>query len=278
VTLPTAPDGDWIGRQSQLGDEGRSATVDKLDGKDLSLSRHQEPYKDSSIKAEFWADDDVNRASSSAARIPRRSDAKLCYEVNIFDKRPDPSYGTGAIVDVAKVDPMPKAGGKWNTSRSRRTPAPRRRPQRAEDCDVQDSRLANGHSALQYGSGVLKWARCRSSRCRKARVPDAVQRHLGAAPAEPDRHFRTVEIMDPGSAGASRRKHSASKTRVNALMRCAASGERIASGSGGQRRTPSSAVSLAVPCPGGRMMVARSECARRNFRIFARRGYYPQTR
>jgi hypothetical protein len=35
--------------------------------------------------------------------------------VNIFDKRPDPTYGTGAIVDVAKVDPMPKAGGKWNT-------------------------------------------------------------------------------------------------------------------------------------------------------------------
>jgi hypothetical protein len=28
--------------------------------------------------------------------------------VNIWDTRPDPSYGTGAIVDVAKVDPMPK--------------------------------------------------------------------------------------------------------------------------------------------------------------------------
>ena len=35
--------------------------------------------------------------------------------MNIFDKRPDPTYGTGAIVDVAKVEPMPKAGGKWNT-------------------------------------------------------------------------------------------------------------------------------------------------------------------
>jgi hypothetical protein len=41
--------------------------------------------------------------------------ATNAYEVNIFDTRPDPSYGTGAIVNVAKVDPMPKAGGKWNT-------------------------------------------------------------------------------------------------------------------------------------------------------------------
>ena len=54
-------------------------------------------------------------ASSSAATSRDKIDAKICYEVNIFDKRPDPTYGTGAIVDVAKVDPMPKAGGKWNT-------------------------------------------------------------------------------------------------------------------------------------------------------------------
>ena len=35
--------------------------------------------------------------------------------MNIFDTRPKGEYGTGAIVDVAKVDPMPKAGGRWNT-------------------------------------------------------------------------------------------------------------------------------------------------------------------
>jgi hypothetical protein len=35
--------------------------------------------------------------------------------VNIWDARPVQKYGTGAIVDVAAVDPMPRAGGKWNT-------------------------------------------------------------------------------------------------------------------------------------------------------------------
>ena len=54
-------------------------------------------------------------ASSSAARIPKKIGDKSCYEVNIFDQRKDPTYGTGAIVDFAEVNPMPKAGGKWNT-------------------------------------------------------------------------------------------------------------------------------------------------------------------
>ncbi len=37
------------------------------------------------------------------------------YEVNIFDKRPDPSYGTGAIVNVAKPSTFLKAANQWNT-------------------------------------------------------------------------------------------------------------------------------------------------------------------
>ena len=36
-------------------------------------------------------------------------------EVNIYDKRPDPTYRTGGIVDVAKPMAMITTGGKWNT-------------------------------------------------------------------------------------------------------------------------------------------------------------------
>ena len=36
--------------------------------------------------------------------------------MNIFVKRPDPTYGTAAIVDTAKVaQPGPKAADRWNT-------------------------------------------------------------------------------------------------------------------------------------------------------------------
>jgi Domain of Unknown Function (DUF1080) len=74
-------------------------------------------YKDFHISAEFWADHTTN--SGIFIRIsdpdPSKVGAKNSYEVNIFDQRPEPAYGTGAIVFFATVSPMPKAGGKWNT-------------------------------------------------------------------------------------------------------------------------------------------------------------------
>ena len=66
------------------------------------------------MRVEFWASDDAN--SGVFLRCQDRADVtdENCCEANIFDQRPDPTYGTGAIVKVAKVAPMPKAGGKWN--------------------------------------------------------------------------------------------------------------------------------------------------------------------
>jgi hypothetical protein len=89
-------------------------TADKLDGKDIAYLVSKTTYKDFQIRAEFWVDDDANSGIFIRCEKPEIIDGKTCYEINIFDKRPDPSYGTGAIVDAAKVDPMPKAGGKWN--------------------------------------------------------------------------------------------------------------------------------------------------------------------
>ena len=85
-------------------------------------------------------------------------DAKECYEVNIFDKRPDPTYGTGAIVDVAKVNPMPKAAGKWNTYEiTAKGPKMTVILNGQKTADVEDGKLASGPIALQYGSGVVKF-------------------------------------------------------------------------------------------------------------------------
>ena len=72
-------------------------------------------YGDFEIVAEFYAEADTNSGVFLRCADALKPDSKVCYEVNIWDKRPAPEYGTGAIVDVAKVDPMPKAGGKWNT-------------------------------------------------------------------------------------------------------------------------------------------------------------------
>jgi len=151
--------GDWdrVGKANWAMNEG-ALTVDKLEGKDIAYLVTRTSYTNFQIRAEFWADDDVNSGVFIRCDQSNRIDAKICYEVNIFDKRPDPSYGTGAIVDVAKVDPMPKAGGKWNTYEiTAQGPHLVIVLNGQKTADVQDSKHASGPFALQYASGVLKF-------------------------------------------------------------------------------------------------------------------------
>src|SRR5215831_2442421 len=99
-------------------------------------------YTDFQVKAEFWVDDDANTG----------------YEVNIFDKRPDPSFGTGAIVYVAKAMTVLKAGGRWNTYEiTAKGPHLTVVLNGVKTVDVQDSQHASGPIALQYGAGVVKF-------------------------------------------------------------------------------------------------------------------------
>ena len=81
---------------------------------------------------------------------------KTAYEVNIWDTRPEPKYGTGAIVDVAAVSPMPKAGGKWNvyeiTAKGPKFTVVLNGQKTVDG--VENSKFASGHIALQHGKGV----------------------------------------------------------------------------------------------------------------------------
>ena len=111
-------------------------------------------YADFPVRAEFWADHSTN--SGVFLRLPDRKNvtAANSYEVNIYDQRPDPNYGTGAVVDIAKVVPMPKAGGKWNTfvitAKGNRLIV---ELNGVQTVDVQDSKFASGPIALQFGNG-----------------------------------------------------------------------------------------------------------------------------
>jgi Domain of Unknown Function (DUF1080) len=126
--------------------------------KDPAYLVSKKSYKDFQIKAEFWTDEDANSGIFIRCKTAKVIDSKECYEVNIFDKRPDPTYGTGAIVDVAKVNPMPKAAGKWNTYEiTAKGPKMTVILNGQKTADVEDSKLASGPIALQYGSGVVKF-------------------------------------------------------------------------------------------------------------------------
>jgi Domain of Unknown Function (DUF1080) len=119
------------------------------------------PYKNFHLTVEFWASDDANSGVFFRCLEPQNITAENCYEANIFDQRPDPSYGTGGIVLIAKSPtPMPKAGGKWNTyeitaNGSHLTLV----LNGVTTVDIEDSKLAEGYFALQWGSGTIKFRR-----------------------------------------------------------------------------------------------------------------------
>jgi hypothetical protein len=117
----------------------------------------KQPNGDFQLNAEFWADDDANSGIFIRCSDPAKIGGDTCYEVNIFDKRPDPSYGTGAIVNVAKVEPMPKAAGKWNTYEiTAQGPHLVVVLNGVKTVDAQDSKHAKGVIALQHGPGADK--------------------------------------------------------------------------------------------------------------------------
>ena len=115
-------------------------------------------YTDFQVRAEFWVDDEANSGVFLRCGDRHKVTAKSAYEVNIFDKRPDPSYGTGAIVYVAKASTVLKAGGKWNTYEiTAKGPKLTIVLNGVKTAEVEDSQHASGPIALQYGAGVVKF-------------------------------------------------------------------------------------------------------------------------
>src|SRR5689334_3525787 len=156
-----------LGNFSPVGDanwrsEGGAIVADKGKGGYLVS---KDSYKDFQIRAEFWADHTTNSGIFLRCADRNKIGGANCYEVNIYDQRPVPEYGTGAIVDVAKVSPMPKAGGKWNTYEitakgSQLTVV----LNGVQTVNVRNGKHAEGPIALQFGNrakdapgGAIKW-------------------------------------------------------------------------------------------------------------------------
>ena len=151
--------GDWnqVGESNWRLEDG-AVVADKKTSKDPAYLVSKNSYKDFQVYAEFWASDDANSGIFLRCQDPTKIGDRSCYEVNIFDTRPDPSYGTGGIVHFAEVNPMPKAGGKWNTYEI--TVTGKRLSvvlNGVKTVDIEDGKLASGPIALQWGRGTIKW-------------------------------------------------------------------------------------------------------------------------
>ncbi|WP_395612490.1 DUF1080 domain-containing protein [Allosphingosinicella sp.] len=128
----------------------------------ISFLVSRERYRDFDLRAEFWVSENANSGIFLRCQDRAAITADNAYEVNIFDRRPDPTYGTGAIVNVAPVAlPLPHAGGRWNVMVIRmlgdrfsvvlngRTTVR----------EARDGRHAEGPVALQYGAGIVRFRR-----------------------------------------------------------------------------------------------------------------------
>lgn len=124
-------------------------------------------YRNFEIRAEFWAESHTNSGIFIRASDPNKIGAASSYEVNIWDTRPDPKYGTGGIVEIASVPvPLPyKAGGRWNTFEIYADgPQMTVKFNGVVTVSTQHGKFASGPFALQFGSlpkgapgGPIKW-------------------------------------------------------------------------------------------------------------------------
>ena len=129
-----------------------------MTGKSAAYLVTKTKYKDFMVYVEFWSSDDANSGiymrCQDAAVITDRS----CYEANIFDQRKDPTYGTGAVVHYVEVNPMPKAGGKWNTyeitAKGRQITLILNGQKTAE---LHNGLFAEGYLGLQHAAGAIKF-------------------------------------------------------------------------------------------------------------------------
>jgi len=125
----------------------------------MSFLVSRDSFRDFDLRAEIWVSDDANSGVFLRCGDRTSITPHTAHAVHVFDRRPAPTFRTGAIVNIAKVSPMPKAGGRWSLMEVRARGDALSvvfSGQKTVDA-VRDTAHAEGPIALQYGSGVVKF-------------------------------------------------------------------------------------------------------------------------
>jgi len=156
-------DGTHLNNWNRVGNAnwrvlGGVVQADSSDNTGSSFLVSKNAYKDFDLRIEFWVSHDANSGIFMRCANPKKITDRTCYEANIFDQRKDPSYGTGGIVHLAQIKPMPKAGGKWNlyeiTARGSELTV---KLNGNTSAYLRDTKFASGPIALQWGRGIVKF-------------------------------------------------------------------------------------------------------------------------
>lgn len=119
-------------------------------------------YDDFDLELEFWDTPDTNSGVFIRCANPAQIGAVTCYEVNIFDHRPDPAFRTGAIVGIAKPLVMLDTANRWNTYQIAAHGKHMLVKLNGQvTVDTEDDKLAAGPIALQYAAGRVMFRNVR---------------------------------------------------------------------------------------------------------------------
>ena len=139
--------------------EGGAIVADRKDSKPSAFLMTKEAYTDFVIRAEFWVSHDANSGIYMRCADSKAPTDTTCYEANIYDERPDPSYGTGAITNFVKVPELNRTGGQWNkfeiTVKGSHIEVRLNGKQTAVFDDA--TKMKSGAFGLQYAQGVVKF-------------------------------------------------------------------------------------------------------------------------
>jgi hypothetical protein len=127
-------------------------------GKDTGFLVTKNTYANFQLIAEFWSSPDANSGIFFRCADPKVITDKNCYEANIFDQRPDPSFATGGIVHHGKVIKPVKAGNQWNTMDvTAYGSIIVVEVNGVKTAEIDHEQFAKGPIALQHGAGVIKF-------------------------------------------------------------------------------------------------------------------------
>lgn len=140
--------------------EGRAARADQSTAASFLVS--EDSFDDFDLELEFWVDPEANSGVFLRCQDAGTITDTSCYEANIFDTRPDQTYRTGSIVNVAEPAEFVYTGGQWNrlqiTAEGTRLQVTLNgRPM----VDTEDARFSSGPIALQYAAGTVMFRNVR---------------------------------------------------------------------------------------------------------------------
>lgn len=172
VTAPVSAQDGWVtlfdgtttANFNQLGDanweiEDFAARADAGGGYLVT----RDSYGDFDLTLEFWVSPDANSGVFIRASDPNEVTAANSYEVNIFDTRPDQTYRTGGIVNLAAPSEVIMTGNRWNTFQiiARGDAITVILNGRMVVDAARDDQFASGPIAFQYGAGEVRFRNIR---------------------------------------------------------------------------------------------------------------------